>query len=228
MSPWVRLDDHFDDDPRIATAGPSAAGLLAMLLAYSNRNLCDGFVSANTVRQKAAALVDANEVIALMVKVGLLHHVERDGIPGFAIHPDFVQLQPTREQVEAERESRKVRKQRWKDKHLAEQRSEREPEHDQDTVRNADGTADGTLTGTPTEHSSAPGTLTERRSEQRSNGDGTHRPVPDPDPDPVERENRVSRKGKGAGEGEPAKGARASVADMQARVRGWGTQRAAQ
>jgi hypothetical protein len=88
-----------------------------MLLAYNNRNLCDGFVSANTVRQKAVALADADAVIALMVQMGLLQPEDRDGIAGYRIHPDFMQLQPTRAKVEHDRALAKARKDRWLPRH---------------------------------------------------------------------------------------------------------------
>jgi hypothetical protein len=119
MSPWVRLDDRFDDDPRVATVGPAGAGLLAMLLAYSNRNLSDGFVSESTAQQRASMLGrrGADALIAEMIDVGLLQRHDRGGLRGFQIHEDFVGLQPTREQVEGERNAAKARKERWRERH---------------------------------------------------------------------------------------------------------------
>jgi hypothetical protein len=113
MSPWVRLDDHLDDDPRIATVGPSGAGLLVLLLVYSNKTLSDGWVSNAIVRQKATGLTDADAVIALMIRVGLLRQTERDGIDGYAIAVDLVQLQPSRAEVQAAKDGAKARKAKW-------------------------------------------------------------------------------------------------------------------
>jgi hypothetical protein len=152
MSPWVRLDDSFDDDPRVTTAGPAAAGLLTMLLAYSNRNLSDGFVSETTVRQKAGR--QAESLKTVMVKVGLLKPEERDGIPGYRIHQDFVRLQPTREQVEAERQAAKARKERW----LERQRNEGRTPEEQRSERQSNAAA---------------------TAEDRAQNE-----APDPDPDP--------------------------------------------
>ena len=73
-----------------------------------------GFVSANTVRQKAAALVDANEVIALMVKARIAASHRARRIPGFAIHLT-VQLQPTRPRSRTP--VTKARKERWRERH---------------------------------------------------------------------------------------------------------------
>ncbi len=65
MSPWVRLDDHLDDDARFATVGPAGTGWLVLLLVYSNKTLSDGFVSAAIVRQKSLGLDDpeTNQVV---------------------------------------------------------------------------------------------------------------------------------------------------------------------
>lgn len=103
---WVRLSDSFDDDPRIVTAGPAATGLLTMLLAFNNRNLCDGCVPLAVVRQKAIGLADADAVIAVMVKLGLLTRSTWNEIECVQIHEDFVVLQPTREQVETQRQQK--------------------------------------------------------------------------------------------------------------------------
>jgi hypothetical protein len=103
MSPWVKLSDTFDDDHRIAAIGASGAGLLVMLLAYSNRTLSDGWISENTLRSKSAIVPDADTVVDLMKRTGLLRPLERDGLAGFQIADDFVSEQPTAKQVKAER-----------------------------------------------------------------------------------------------------------------------------
>ena len=41
---WVRLDDEFDEHPKIARVGPFGAWLQVQALCYCNRNLTDGFV----------------------------------------------------------------------------------------------------------------------------------------------------------------------------------------
>src|SRR6266496_292269 len=42
--PWVRVDDHFDEHPKFAQAGPLGMALWVTGLAYCNRNLTDGFI----------------------------------------------------------------------------------------------------------------------------------------------------------------------------------------
>jgi hypothetical protein len=46
--PWVRIDDHFDEHPKLAAAGPLAWALWMAGLAYCNRNLTDGFIPFST------------------------------------------------------------------------------------------------------------------------------------------------------------------------------------
>ena len=105
MSPWVRLDDRFSDDPRVIGAGLDAAGLLVALVCWSNGTLADGFVPAPVVRQKA---VDAADVVQRLVSVGLLIPDDRDGVSGFRLHDDILKHQPTRKDVEEQRHQRAV------------------------------------------------------------------------------------------------------------------------
>ena len=114
---WVRVDDLFGDDPRVATVGAAGAGLVILLMVYSNKVLADGFVSDAIVRQKSIGLVDAEDVLALTVRVGLLRKTERDGLSGYQIAEDLMARQPTRADVLAKRDEAKARKDRWRDQH---------------------------------------------------------------------------------------------------------------
>lgn len=42
--PWIKIDDHFDEHPKLAAIGPVGWGVWLAGLAYSNRNLTDGFI----------------------------------------------------------------------------------------------------------------------------------------------------------------------------------------
>lgn len=42
--PWIRIDDHFDEHPKLAAVGPVGWGVWLAGLAYCNRNLTDGFI----------------------------------------------------------------------------------------------------------------------------------------------------------------------------------------
>ncbi|HET7486849.1 MAG TPA: hypothetical protein VFJ85_02905 [Acidimicrobiales bacterium] len=113
---WVRLDEAFPDHPKVARAGPLASWLHVCALAYCNRLLTDGFVPSAQV----AKLADLSEVRATalqlaerLVDVGMW--TREAG--GFRIH-DFGDYQPTKAQVEAERQAkaaagRKGARSRW-------------------------------------------------------------------------------------------------------------------
>ena len=75
---WVRLDDLFSEDPRIAAVGLSGQGLMVAALCYTNRTLTDGWVPSAAARQMT---LGPKKLITTMVEVGLWEERERDGIP---------------------------------------------------------------------------------------------------------------------------------------------------
>jgi hypothetical protein len=122
---WVRIDDHFDEHPKFAKAGPLGMALWLAGLAYCNRTLTDGFIPWSVARAliaweflDPAASKDGRRkryriamtcgvvgddvtsefVIELLLTAGLW--VEVDG--GYRVH-DYDQYQHTRERIEEER-----------------------------------------------------------------------------------------------------------------------------
>ena len=119
---WVRLDDHFDENPKIASVGPLGIALWVTGLAYCNRNLTDGFIPWTTARALLAweyleppgengrsriqSLgvtcgmqgddVESTRVIDLLVYAGLWEVVDEPG--GYLIH-DYADFQPSKVQV---------------------------------------------------------------------------------------------------------------------------------
>ncbi len=129
--PWVKIDDHFDEHPKLSQIGPLGWGIWLAGIAYCNRNLTDGFIPWSNARRLASfeiveddgklwelsrssgyagETIDADWVIGLLVEAGLWEEVHngRGRIDGYRIH-DYDQYQPTKEQVLAERESAKER-----------------------------------------------------------------------------------------------------------------------
>ena len=122
--PWVRIDDHFNEHPKLAGAGPLAWALWLAGLAYCNRNLTDGFIPWSTAGSLVAwefldssgpskiyvgtdtmvsddGEVTSAYVIALLVEAGIW-----DKAPGgYRVH-DYEDYQPTKAQVIAEREAK--------------------------------------------------------------------------------------------------------------------------
>jgi hypothetical protein len=99
---WVRLDDHFSEHPKIASLSDPALALWVTGLAYCNRNLTDGFIpKAVGIGQLRWCEGNTAPAIAELETAGLWDAVEG----GWQVH-DFDEFQPSREQVEAERENK--------------------------------------------------------------------------------------------------------------------------
>lgn len=122
---WVRIDDHFDEHPKLQRVGPLGWGVWMAGLAYCNRNLTDGFipwakartlVSFDVVEDDGKVWsmarscgmsgedIDASWVIDLLVDAGLWEVVEngRGRIDGYRIH-DYEDYQPSKAQIETDR-----------------------------------------------------------------------------------------------------------------------------
>ena len=98
--PWVKTDDALPDDPRVEAAGPAATGVLWLSLCYTNRNGTFGWVPKIIVTRYCRG--DAS-IITTMMTVGMLRPEDRDAVPGFRIHRDYMQHQFTEQQVEERR-----------------------------------------------------------------------------------------------------------------------------
>ena len=105
---YVRLDDGWLENPKLAQAGSLAAHLYAAGITYANRHLTDGYIPSGILNR----LVDydgvkwngkavTNRLLSeRLVAEGLW--IERED--GWTIH-DYLEFQPTREYVEAKRSS---------------------------------------------------------------------------------------------------------------------------
>lgn len=129
--PWVKLDDHFDENPKILSVGPLGLALWVTGIAYSNRNGTDGFIpSSMAIRlislmfenpkngqtqtvliggerdyeeeEQVGIVPDGYYLPNMLVNAGLWESVPG----GYAIH-DYHEFQPTKEHVEATREARR-------------------------------------------------------------------------------------------------------------------------
>jgi hypothetical protein len=105
---WVRLDDDFSENPKVIAAGPLAQTVYVNALCYANRNLTDGFIpSAMTGRLICLEGPEQSVVplVARLVSVGLWEEAEG----GYRIH-DYLEYNPGRAEVLAEREAAKQRR----------------------------------------------------------------------------------------------------------------------
>lgn len=102
---WVRLDDLFDEHPKVRMAGQSAAWMYVAGLCYSSRHLTNGLIpSAALAGLGQFPGTKAKKLAATLVEVGLW---EKDP-QGYRIH-DYLKWNRSREQVENERQAAKDR-----------------------------------------------------------------------------------------------------------------------
>lgn len=131
--PWVKVDDHFDEHPKMARVGPLGWAMWLAGLAYCNRNLTDGFIPYTTARRLVSwdflmprngstiesiwtvgintgmhgEDVDSPLVIGMLVNAGLWEEVPG----GYRVH-DYMEYQPSKLEVVAEREKWAAKKRR--------------------------------------------------------------------------------------------------------------------
>jgi hypothetical protein len=128
---WIKVDDHFDEHPKLAAVGPVGWGVWLAGLAYCNRNLTDGFIPravADSIGGRWRVYVPTEDgreqvwtisrssgmhgedmdtawVADLLVQNGLWEEVEG----GYRVH-DYLDYQPSRAEVMASREADRKRK----------------------------------------------------------------------------------------------------------------------
>lgn len=95
---WLKLDDRYADHPKIVTAGPDAAWLDLCGMLYCARYLTDGFIPAGQVR-KLTGHPSPDELARVLVRVGRWEQAAG----GYLVH-DYLDYNPSRAQVLAERE----------------------------------------------------------------------------------------------------------------------------
>lgn len=99
--PWGRLDDHYDENPKIAGLSDRAFRADIEGICYANRNLTDGFLPQ--------AVVDRRWKRATAELVAARRWEPAEG--GYRIH-DALEYSPSRADVEAKRRSERERKSR--------------------------------------------------------------------------------------------------------------------
>lgn len=106
--PWIRLDDQFADHPKMTLAGSLAQLLYVSGLAYASRYLTDGYIPSAAIPRlhvwDIAPVPDNMELAERLVKAGLWERTEG----GYQIH-DYLNYNPSRAQVEADREKARER-----------------------------------------------------------------------------------------------------------------------
>lgn len=97
---WFKLDDHFGNHPKVNKAGNAATGLWVRCATYCAEYLTDGHIPPEVARsygkpREINALLDAGLWI-------------QNGDGGYVI-PDYLEFNPSRAQVEADRDAARQR-----------------------------------------------------------------------------------------------------------------------
>lgn len=99
---WAKLDDQFHSNKKLAQLGPRllpGAGLHSLAISWCASELTDGYIPTLQVRRLAGK--DTSTLERALVDVGLWEVAEN----GYYIH-DFLDYNPCREEVLAQREAR--------------------------------------------------------------------------------------------------------------------------
>lgn len=122
---WVRIDDQFTEHPKLVQAGPLGVAMQIAALCYANRHLTDGELPANIVARfmptvcydpETGEEITWRDVADRLVEIGIWH--KTDG--GYLIH-DYLEYQPSKADVEAERAAARERMARIRSKRKANQ-----------------------------------------------------------------------------------------------------------
>lgn len=157
---WVRFDDGFAEHMKVSQLSDAAFRLHVSAILYCGRNLTDGLITTGNLRN----LPSTKRLVAELVKA----RVWEDGPGGYVIH-DYLDYNPSREEVLAARE------QRAEAGRIAGQASAAARRRNAERNSNEQGndSLNESLTNRPTK--------TERNSNER----GNEKPTPVPRPVPV-------------------------------------------
>ncbi|HYW88570.1 MAG TPA: hypothetical protein VFB50_12420 [Chloroflexota bacterium] len=95
---WVRLEDDIDEHPKLAAIDDHAFAVYVCGLAYCNRQLTDGFIPTGIGLTLRHCGGKAKQAIMALTRARLWEPVAG----GWRVH-DFLDYQPSREKVAAER-----------------------------------------------------------------------------------------------------------------------------
>lgn len=195
--PWVRLDDRFPSHRKVALLSDRAFRLYVSALCWSSENLTEGKILDREL-PLISRVRGAKKIATELEDAGLWDR----GPGGWAIH-DYLEYNPDRSRVQADREANAARQKAFRERKRAEReaRQKAEEEAARNATRNAV-TPDGEggqkrTTATRTRHdgdTTAARTRPENRREPQVSGirngvsNGPPSPPPSPTPSPTEKE----------------------------------------
>lgn len=120
--PWVRLDDRFPSHRKVALLSDRAFKLYVSALCWSSENLTEGRILEKEL-PLVARVRGIKSAAAELEAAGLWDRAE----VGWVIH-DYLEYNPDRAKVKAEREANAARQQAWRDRKKAEREAKRNAE----------------------------------------------------------------------------------------------------
>ena len=109
--PWFKVDDGLHSHPKPRRAGLAAMGLWTVSGSWSAQHAQQGFVPEWFVSSWPSGRRRAQELTA----AGLWCPGDREGVAGWWFH-DWEHFQPTRAEIEREREASRERQRRFREK----------------------------------------------------------------------------------------------------------------
>jgi hypothetical protein len=109
VTTWIKLHDNFWRNPKVLAAGEDAGTLYIQGLCYCSDSLTDGEIPTAALRTLTIKK-DARTLARILVREGLWAETSH----GWAVH-DYLEVQRSRAQIEAEREKSRTRQRRWRD-----------------------------------------------------------------------------------------------------------------
>lgn len=120
--PWVRFDDQYPQRRKVESLSDPAFRLNTEAIFWCARNLTDGWVPEGDLSLAAPRRMKRRErFVAELVKQGLWHEPGHscakcvDPPNGWVVH-DYLDYQPSKAQVEAERAAAAERQRKWREK----------------------------------------------------------------------------------------------------------------
>lgn len=185
--PWVKLDDRFPSHRKVALLSDRAFRLYVSALCWSSENLTEGHIAHRELPLVAARLRGAQSAAGELEAAQLWDRTE----DGWNIH-DFLEYNPDRARVQADREANAARQKAWRERKRAEREAKKAAE---EAARNAprNGVTDGRgdtyndTTATGTRHDGDTTTTANRaehNEEQQVSGlrNGVSNGAPSPSP----------------------------------------------
>ena len=136
---WIKLDDGFASNPKIAMLSDGAFRLYITGLCYAGKHLTDGFIPAPLRRSLGTEM--ASKLASKLLEKGLWIKVEG----GYQIH-DYLKHQTSKAQAEMEKETNRLRAQK-----MRKAKSEALRNGVTNAVTNGERTSSDTHTPTPTD-----------------------------------------------------------------------------